>query len=213
MSLRIGDFEATAALGWSGADLLHRLIALDYEVLAHLTAPEEGDVDQWAPVFMLHPPTWRMILDERDKVVGYWHFAVLRPDVYRTAVEGRLLDSQITTDALLPLTQEGRYDIYFTAVCVTPARRGARASGLLFGALADVAVTLAAQGIFFARVCGNAYTPEGVRLCRKLGLSRSRPHKSARGEIYEGDFRDIAARFPRRWRASLLEAYERRPSA
>jgi hypothetical protein len=191
--LTVGDINSAIAAGRNGADLLRALIALDYGVLDDLTPLDEGDVEQWAPVFWEHPQTWRLVLEEPEdemKIVGYWHFAPLIPRYFQNAKDGFLHDSEITASALNFIEIGGWYNIYFRLVALLPQHRNPTGYGLLIDSLRNVIAELAETGTFFANVCANAFTPAGKGLCIKAGLTGTGRHKGGIGEIFEGTFAD-----------------------
>ena len=50
---------------WDGQKLLEQLIQLDYATTDDLTLAHEGNPEQWGPVFLNHPETWRLLITER----------------------------------------------------------------------------------------------------------------------------------------------------
>lgn len=106
----VADIEDITSWGWDGHRLLDELIRLDYETLEGLTVDHEGHTAQWAPVFMDHPETWRLIADAPGSIVGYWHFVPLFDADYELVKQGHLLDSQITTDRVRLFELPGWYN-------------------------------------------------------------------------------------------------------
>jgi hypothetical protein len=155
-----------------------------------MTEHEEGFPDQWAPVFMDHPDTWRLLLNEHDDIVGYWHFVPLFEEFFSSVKAGNLLDSSITSDNVPHIEIPGWYDIYFVVVAILPAYRGAVATKLLFSSLERVLETLAEQGTYIRSICANAFTPAGISLCKTLNLKFLRTHEE-RGEVYLADFETV----------------------
>lgn len=205
--LTVGNIENIINLGWDGAELLRSLIALDYRVIAGLKVDHEGEVDQWVPVFMNHPQTWRVVFDMEMTIVGYWHFVPLCSSYFQTAQEGRLLDSEITIEKLEFFELPGWYDIYFVTLELLPQYRNPRGFGLLFSSLIDVISELAVDKIFIRNICTNAYTVKSISLCRALGLTRTGPHTAAGGDVYEGSFETVVQRLPFQGGETLARVY------
>jgi hypothetical protein len=147
---------------WDGRRLLEELIKLDYATTVELTPAHEGDPDQWGPVFMNHPDTWRLLITGPKNIVGYWHLVPLFPEEYELAKCGRLLDSQITVDTVRLFLPRNLYDIYFVQVCLLPKYRGFGQRKLLFETVLEVFNALSDHEVFIREICANAFTSAGV---------------------------------------------------
>jgi len=190
--LRVADINGVTAAGWSGRDLLDQLIALDYEVFDDLSESHEGNSVQWAPAFMQHPETWRLLTTESREIVGYWHFVPLFDEDYRRALRGELLDSEITADRLRLFELPGIYDVYFVSIGLQARFRRPKAIAQLFRSVLDVLEGLARGGVFIGNVCTNGYTESGIAVCKSLGLSEVGPHRE-HGRIFAGSMPKILA--------------------
>lgn len=181
--------------GWNGIRLLEEFIELDYATLDKLQISHEGSPDQWAPVFMEHPATWRMLISGPQEIRGYWHFAPLFPDDYQRAKDGSLLDSEITADRIQEFAVPGDYDIYFVQICLHPHYRDLPHRLQLFRSVLETLTYLARQNVFIREICANAYTPVGHSICKSFGLTQSHKH-AEHGDIYLGSIQDVlSARF------------------
>jgi hypothetical protein len=60
---------------------------------------------------------------------------------------------------------------------------------MLVEALLSRLEELSEHGILIHRICANAFTLEGIGLCRSLGMQYLRPHRRL-GDIYYLDIRD-----------------------
>jgi len=210
--LYVADVQTIIRWGWSGEHLLDQLIQLDYEVLSDLTAEHEGHAAQWAPVFMDHPETWRLLVTPDKQVVGYWHFVPLFPEDFEQALAGTLRDGSITTDRVQVFELPGEYPIYFVSFCLLPRYRRTKAFTLLLEALGEVILNLASEGIFLDRVCTNAFTASGVAMCKMFGLSLRQPHRE-HGQIYVGAMAQIMDSTPWQHHSRLRAAYAARLSS
>jgi len=205
-ALRVGDIHDVRRKGWTGRNLLDELIRIDYMILDGLTVNQAGVPEQWAPVLMDHPDTWRLILDRNDEIAGYWHFVPLFPDMFKRAKEGKLFDLEITSDKVPFIELPGWYDIYFVAIGLMPAHRDATAINLLFSSLVDVIHALAKCGAFIENICANAYTPTGVSLCKSLGLNFDCEHHD-KGKIYSASYLSVLKKILFRRNHDLCAAY------
>jgi hypothetical protein len=181
--LHIADIQNVTDWGWSGAQLLDRLIALDYELFSELTPEHEGHVSQWAPVFVDHPDTWRLLITPSNEIIGYWHFVPLFPDDLDSAIAGTLMDGEITTDRVRVFELPGTYSIYFVSFGLLPRYRRTKGYKLLLDSLFDVLLDLAKSGIFVDRVCANAFSTSGEAMCKTFGMTFVQSH-AQRGRVY-----------------------------
>ncbi|HYK01960.1 MAG TPA: toll/interleukin-1 receptor domain-containing protein [Thermoanaerobaculia bacterium] len=204
--LHIADIDTVNRWGWSGEELLAQLINLDYQFFHDLTDAHEGHAEQWAPVFMDHPETWRLITTPGNAIVGYWHFVPLFEDAFQLALSGELLDSAITTDKVKIFEFPGDYDIYFVSIGLLPQYRRTKAFKLLLSSLFDVLLTLARDGIFVRRVCANGYTDSGVAMCKTFSMRNECRHRE-RGEVFEATMMDILSAQPCNEYAELRRLY------
>jgi hypothetical protein len=205
-ALSVADIDDVISWGWDGLRLLDELIQLDYQTMEGLTPDHEGQTRQWAPVFMDHPDTWRLIVNSSGKIVGYWHFVPLFEPEYNLARQGQLIDGHITTDKLKLFELPGQYDVYFVTMCIQSQFRRTPAVRLLFNSLLQVIAYLAQEGVFIREVCANAYTPSGVSLCRSLGLMHVGNHIS-HGQIFLAKFSSLLCHELSRPYPELRRAY------
>lgn len=192
--LYVSDINDVLRWKWDGRKLLEELIQLDYITTDELTHAHEGDPDQWGPVFMNHPETWRLLITGPEKIVGYWHIAPLFPPEYELARSGNLLDSQITVDTVQFFEFPDLYNIYFVQVCMHPQYRRPRQVQLLFETFFEVLDTLSADGIFIREICANAFTKVGVSLCRSFNMEPICKH-SEHGVIYAAQISAVLKHF------------------
>jgi len=188
--LDIAGIEDVLSWGWNGKKLAGELIRLDYMTIPSLIVRHEGDTDQWAPVFMSQPDTWRLLVDKPQSIVGYWHFTPLHPEDFAAAKRGTLLDSNITIDKVQSFSLPGFYDIYFSQVCMHPSFRKRQGVQLLFKSIFQLFDNLSRRGIFVKEICANAYTNAGNTMCRNFRLEYLCKH-SERGKIYAGPVRNL----------------------
>ena len=204
-ALSVGDIDDVLNWGWDGTKLLDAFIALDYATLPDLTADDEGNSKQWAPIFMEQPQTWRMLTTEPKVIKGYWHFAPLFPDDFARAKKGDLLDSEITADRVKTLAEPGQYDIYFVQLCLHPRFRRPSHHLALFRSVLSVLDELSRDGIFVREVCANAYTSPGAGVCKDFHMQPGPMHKN-HGTIYSAPIATVLAGIRGPW-DSLRQAY------
>jgi hypothetical protein len=201
--LVVKSLNALLSAGWSLKEVMMRLEEIDYSNVAGLDARSAGDVSQWSPIAESNPEGYNFILDGAGQVVGYWHFEALPEDLYGKALKGELEDSEITVENVIIPCRAGLLDLYFIIFVVDRYFRGFKANRLLLDALLDRLEEFVSVGICPRRICANAFTPEGVGLCKSLGMRYVQPHKRV-GLIFELQLRELVAHLPDRPRLREL---------
>jgi hypothetical protein len=182
--LSVRDIGFVTERLWTGVDLLTRLIELDYMIIDGLDLVNEGSAQQWAPVFMNYPDTWRLVVSNDKNIVGYWHFVPLDREMYLRALNGELLDSEITEDTLRYFGTPGLYDIYYVSVGIHPSHRNAKGNWLLLSSFLDVVAALAEHDVWINSICTLAFSRLGEKLCEDLKM-RKIVTRTSHGEVYE----------------------------
>jgi len=180
----IASLEDVISWNWDPSDVLQQMIDIDYLTMPNLNDRNEGRMDQWLPVILNHPDTWRLLVDRAARrVVGYWHFVPLFDGDYERALNGQFYDIEITADRLCFLAIPGRYRAYFVGIATLAPHRSVKSFRLLFDSFLEQLVMLAERGVFLEEMCTNAFSPEGVSLCETLRMERVRDHEEF-GRIY-----------------------------
>jgi hypothetical protein len=203
----IAGLEDITAWEWDGVKLLTKLIELDRRLIGNvLTEPREGTAKQWASIFVNNPQSWAMLINGPKQIVGYWHFAPLRDDMFERAKRGELLDSEIWLDAIESLEVPGHYNLYFVLIGVLPDYQAG--FGKLIEAFFSRIEWLAERGIFFREVCANAFTHHGKRLCEGFGMEKTCDHREF-GLVYFTALSPWPERLKHRRWENLAAMYDR----
>ena len=153
--------------------LLHRLIEIDLAALPQITQRDEGTVDQWAPIFMHSPDSWRLLTDGA-RIVGYWHYLFLTPEAFAAIQSGARRDSELTCDdVIVPIhgLEDGPLRMYLVMIALDPVSFTPFSSGLLIRSLLAHHADYRARGLVIAECIAMSLSPGGDRLCARLGLS------------------------------------------
>ena len=78
------------------------------------------------------------------------------------------------------------YSCYFIAIL--PQYRTVKAFNILMNGLFDLVTNLAKEDIFIKEWCTNAFTSEGLSMCKSLGMKYYCDHQFDKGKIYYTDF-------------------------
>lgn len=182
--LRIWSLRELEEHGWKLEETLPKWLRIDYETISNLSERHEGSVAQWLDVVEELPASWRLLVNEAGgEIVGYWHFVPLNEESYGFAKAGKFYGSDVTIDRVPFLLLPGRYKLYFVGFSLVRKHKTLQNFRLLFEALLHGWEEFAENDIIFEEVCANAYTDEGLSLCRTLGMQKVCDHED-RGEIY-----------------------------
>ena len=157
---------------------------LAYDNIEGLTEASGGTPEQWI-ASSYNNPDGRSYLLADGQLCGYWHFEFVGPELYERIRAGQLDDHDLTADKVRRPCEPDTYDIYVVCVLVDKKFRGIDASRLLYESLMNRIFELRAKGIVIDRIIANAFTSEGVSMCRSFGLTEVGPHKEE-GIIFEG---------------------------
>lgn len=185
----LADIRGLTTSGWTIDSIMNATVRMDYDNVVGLDDQSEGNIDQWIAITESNPDTHALVMNSNDQIVGYWHFQALHEDLFEKALRGELEDHEITVDRVKVLCAPGIYNAYFIIFCVSKAYRCFRVSRMLVEALLSRLEEFSEHGILIHKICANAFTPEGIGLCRSLGMQYLRPHQR-QGEIYYLDIRD-----------------------
>ncbi len=185
----VAGYDEVKEWGWSPSRLLKELIQLDNDTMrvdghkGKLPKSMEGDIRQWVDVFSYFPYSWKLLIQGRENIVGYWHFVALSPHDFALAAKGELLDSHITADKVINITTPGIYDIYIVSIALRKGFRTHTDKELLLKSFYKLIIEMAHNKIFIKHIITDAYTKEGERFFQKLGMEKLCKHK-VHGTIY-----------------------------
>jgi hypothetical protein len=174
--LRIIDQKELFNMGWNAHSLLDYLINLDFEVIEGLVDNAEGNVSQWAPIFENAPYSYRLLVDENNLIVGYWHFVIPTEDIIKKCRLGLLNESKLSPADIIDINNPGLYDIYIVSICLLPKYQMTGASTMLIASLREVIRQLAKDGVIVRHIFGNAYSTKGQKFSKKIGLKKITNH-------------------------------------
>lgn len=188
-TLTLSSFQSLLSGGRTVESVLQSIIKMDYENIVGLDETSEGDISQWVQIAENNPDGYAFIVTPGEEIVGYWHFEALQNDFFKKALSGELEESEISIDKTRFLCTPGEYDIYFIIFAVAKQYRGFKANRMLLEAFLSRLEEFAEEGILVRNICANAFTLEGIGLCRSLGMQHVRSHRR-HGEIYFMDLRE-----------------------
>lgn len=188
--LRVVDNEETERWGWKMPRVLEEMGKLDNECILGLAPSEEGTIEQWLPIRVQHPDSWRLIADDSGNVEGYWSYVALFDEDFELAKKGELQESLITIDRVPEFELPGRYHLYFVMMALRPKYRHTEAIHMLYHSFFSVMEKLAESDVYFDDVLTNAYTPNGVSVCKSFGMRPIGNHVN-QGMMYYTNFHPL----------------------
>lgn len=135
---------------------------------------------------------WRIILNEKDELVGYWVFVALPDNMYDEAKIGLLDENNITLDTIEYIDFPGTYNGYLLMSGTKPEARTATLVQILYDSLARHIEDLAQKGIFFREIVCVAETASGKSAIKKMGLSEICDHTYG-GKVLSVDMTDVSS--------------------
>ena len=188
--LRIVTVHDLHALGMTTKRIVEVLVSMDYDNLDGAEEEDVGQVVTWTPIVDNNPDGMRILVDQHNDIIGYWHFLPLDDDTYDKAKAGTLDDGEIRLHNLTVIGPPGDYNMFFIMICIQPHNRGVAALRMLLDAFVDALHYLAKKDIYFPEMCATAFSPEGEALCKTLHMRHVAQH-TRRGKIYYLDFRSV----------------------
>jgi len=150
--------------------ILEKLMQMDYENIENLRKDDEGTFEQWYPIFLKNPETWRIMVNTKNEIIGYWHFVPLRIETYEKIKTGKIHEIELNENDIIELVKRGNYKIYFRSLVLKKEYRKSKATKKLIVSFFNVLKELEEKGIIIDEMCANAYTPQGKKWCEKLGM-------------------------------------------
>jgi hypothetical protein len=171
---------------------------------------DEGTVTTWAPIFEEHPGTWRMLLDNEENILAYWHVAPLQDEHYAALKVGKLKAGHVRREILTPFDHEGGiYNVFFVIAGRNPGpdepfKR--QISYAIAHSYFDALEALAENEVFVREITADVWTPMGRSLANRYGM-RKIGHRDRNVAIYSGEVGSILAGRGARFRPDLTARY------
>ncbi len=83
---------------------------------------------------------------------------------------GRLAEGEITLADVETFDLPGTFDVSLCSIAIDRLARSPRSFALLVGSLLDVICAMVRRGIALRAICVQAWTPQTVLMCRRLGF-------------------------------------------
>jgi hypothetical protein len=119
----------------------------------------------------INPDIYFILRDvELDTLVGYMNVAPVTESCYNKIATGKIWDTSIDEDSVLPYDFPGLYHLNFTSIAVNPLYRSSGVVLQLTNAVVSKMIDLSKQEIYFKAMIADAVTPAGEKICRMFGM-------------------------------------------
>lgn len=113
---------------------------------------------------------------ESGHVIGYINFSPVQATVFEELVSGKIIDTVISGDDVLPYRDERFYWGYFSSIVVHPDYRQHGVATQMLLHWSDLVLRLAAErNIFFKKIVADAVSDVGAHLLSELGFAFVKP--------------------------------------
>ena len=204
---RKATLQDIAEWGLSAEEIVRMLIEIDYETMYGLTEMHVGTDSQWVPIYRMYPDLWTLFVDGPKSISGYLHYLALEKSDFEEACAGKLHDNMITLEKVVFPVMPGEYEIYFSCISLLKKYREMKNFKMLFDSFLGRLEEFAENGIYVKRVCANAFTPEGVSLCRSIGMKHLCDHED-KGKVFLMDMSEMPGLLMMKQHKKLHELYE-----
>jgi len=180
------NYNQLLSEGWIIKDVVIEAVDIALETIEGLTEELTGGIDTWVE---LRKETTECFgaLRYRDRLIAQWSFVVVSSSDYKKILKGKFDEDEIEP---IKLKEKGKYKIYIDTVAVLPQYRSARTLGKIMDGFFNQMIELAKKGILFTDWSANAYTSEGVSMCKMLDMKYMCDHYEE-GKVYSREFYPI----------------------
>jgi hypothetical protein len=74
--------------GVSLDEVIGDLIAIDYQTIRNIEDRDVGNLAQWRPIVETNLDCWGLVITQKKKIIGYWHFVALQRKAFERALTG-----------------------------------------------------------------------------------------------------------------------------
>jgi len=209
--LKVVGLTELDAVGWSVEELLRHIRDLDRSLYTNSGNAAIGNADQWLPIFMNNPETWRAVISSCGELAAYWQTAAVNDDLYFSLKSGLSNEEMLTASSYRPLTSPGTFNLYVVSICINPVYRKAETSMAVIDSFFCVLDDLSRKDIFFNEITGSACSEDGAQICRTFRLEYLRDNTI--GKIYSGYVGNMIRRFKGPLSARYPDLYRNYSSA
>lgn len=153
--------------------LLSALISLDRAALPELTDITGGTVTKKAKVFNKSQETWALVVYNDAMVVGYWSCFSLSENLVNKLKSGLMYDSEIVSQQIKSLRDDGPHHIYFEMIGIHPGFKWCEhhIRDKLYSSLGEFVEIISQQSSEVVGIYANGFSEEGIHICKSMSMT------------------------------------------
>lgn len=160
---------------------IEEAILLDHECFSE---QYHFSIDRCRRLVEINPNTYIIATTLKNETIGYINLMNVNDEIYDQLKSGKLVDSQIPLDSVLPLDKQRKYNLYFASIVVSSQYRHKGIADTMLKVLSYKLYNYL-NGILPIRIITDSVSEHGVKLSLKLKLKKI-CSTNMETEIYEG---------------------------
>ncbi len=205
---RMVTYDELISLGYTSSSIAIQLVENDYITYNGISEANEGTAEQWEELLRDFSDNCGYMINSENKIVGDWNLTALSDEMIELALEGKLLEKDITYDDVSFLGFPGDHNGYILALGLLPDYRSNKNHMKMLSDWIRYVTELSEQGVFFKRWCINVFNKECEALVKGMGFKYI-CNNIEFGKIYAIDFLPLPKVKFFTSNKRLLENYER----
>lgn len=141
-------------------------------------------IDRCKRLIEINPYTYIVATTLNNKTIGYINLMNVKDDIYEQLKTGKLIDSQIPLDGVLPLDKQETCNLYLASIVVSRQYRHNGIASAMLRAL-SYKIYNYLNGILPIRIIADDVSEHGVNLSLRLKFKKI-CSSNMKTEIYEG---------------------------
>jgi transcriptional regulator with XRE-family HTH domain len=144
-----------------------------------------GTEKQWKEIFSSSAETGMAVVDHDEKLLGYWFFLFVSPELYSQGLAGGEFETLLSPAKLETPTLPGSYCVYFVDIVIRKDSHNIAVRAALLKGFIMTLIDFANHGIFVDRIFGDFTSESAKKIGEHLGF------KFERTSIYETEIGEI----------------------
>ncbi len=198
---RVINYQEALELGYTARSIAIQLVENDYINYNGIGQENEGSAEQWEEFLANDSDTFHYFINEQNEIVGDWSIVSLDDEAYEQAINGELLEENLSGDNTNMLVFPGEYKGYIMTMSLLTAYRNMKNYNLLIDSFIRQIQEYAENGIFFTHWCMNVFSKEVLGMVKQMGF-KFKCKNMVFGDIYELPFAPLP-------KIPLFKKYER----
>lgn len=187
---RMMKFGQLLDIGYTSSKIAMQLVENDYINCNGIDENNEGSAEQWEQFLRDNSDTFQYLVNQNDKIVGDWSIVALTDEAYEDAVNGQLLEKDISDENTEFICFPGEYNGYILTFSLLPKYRTMDNYNLIIDSFLTQIEEYSERGIFFGKWCINVFGREVEALVKQLGFKYVCNNKVL-GKIYTCSFNNL----------------------